>query len=610
MRRLNKADCKRLKALAEFMIAEASSSKSPRILSSNGFSRSSISILHQQMRCTNLAWALKFTGRVKTGDVIGIVGGSFSGLMLASTLAMCNDVIVYIFEKERRLMQRFLDKSHRFIAPNLNSRSLDNAFHPTLGRQFYNPPLFKWEGDAASTVAVEWRNEFKTHVAKLPVFCFLGREVTAQHIKATRRSVTIQFDPLENGMAVRPIKLHWLIDATGFGPESNRFKLDDYSYWESGHRLIYDYLKPKARVLVSGCGDSGMIEMMHYALRDFSHARVVDFWPSAPHLDINIDQSLERAAFDDVTQWQDDEDIEVLPLNSELRWFRGVCRRGAEGYFGGPNDLNCARLRIFSAIEMALLKSCFKKRARRRDWQSYFDLAPQASAEVQATVREKTAPILDEESSYAIRDVMNTINLTEIFDMDALHRLRRTNVEVVLNGVTPTPFTRQLSPFNVWLMHVMLSFPNVTYRQGLLTRVVKRRDGKFLARFKDGRQEIFDRVVTRYGPGSVSRLIHPKSPLEPAGYLLVPPRVKMMMNGDGGRYVDLAKQEVEQARRRLTRRRVSKAPEHQIEKTYFATALEVPRRLWTNPSRQHTQAALVQMMKDRVRPNFSQSKPW
>lgn len=608
MRRLRKADHKRLEALAERMIAEASSSKSPRILSSNGFSRSSISILHQQMRCTNLAWALKFTGRIKTGDVIGIVGGSFSGLMLASTLAMSNDVIVYIFEKEGRLMQRFLDKSHRFIAPNLNSRSLDAAFHPTLGGQFYDPPLFKWEGDAASTVAVDWRNEFKTLVAKLPVFCFLGREVTAQHITATQRSVTIQFDPLENGMAVRPIKLHWMIDATGFGPESNPFKLDDYSYWESGHRLIYDYLKPKARVLVSGCGDSGVIEVMHYALREFSHARVAEFWPSAPHLDINIDECLESAAFEDVTNWQDDEDIEVLSLISELRWFRGVCRRGAEGYFGGPNDLNCARRRLFFAIEAVLLKTCFKKRARRGDWQSYFDLAPQASAEVQAKVREKTALILDEESSYAIRDVMQAIDLREIFDMDALHKLRRTNIEVVLNGVTPTPFTRQLSPFNVWLMHVMLSFPDVTYRQGRLTKVVKRPDGKFLVRFKDGRQETFDRVVTRYGPGGASRLIQPRSTLEPAGYLLVPPRV--MMNGDVRRYVDLAKQEVEQARQRLTKRRVSRAPQHQIEKIYFAKAVEVPRRLWTNPSRHRTQAALVQMLKDHVRPNFSQSRPW
>ncbi len=237
MHRPRKSDRQRLVELAEGMIGEATSVGSPRVLSSNGFAHSSISILHQQVRCTNLAWALKFTGRIKPGHVIGIVGGSVSGLMLATVLAMSNDVIVYIFEKGRRLMQRFLDKSHRFIAPNLNSRSLSRAFHPTEGVRFYDPPIFEWEGDAASSVAIDWRNDFKGYADKLPIFCFFGRHVKPEHIKATSRSVRIESAPAGNDTEVPPIKLDWLIDATGFGPESNPFKLDDYSYWESGHRL-------------------------------------------------------------------------------------------------------------------------------------------------------------------------------------------------------------------------------------------------------------------------------------------------------------------------------------------------------------------------------------
>lgn len=611
MSRIKKADHERLAALAESMIAEATSSESPRVLSSNGFSRSSISILHQQLRCTNLAWALKFTGRVKTGDVIGIVGGSFSGLMLASALAMCNDVIVYIFEKERRLMQRFIDKSHRFIAPNLNSRSLQAAFHPTAGVRFYEPPLFDWEGDAASTVAVDWRNEFRGYAEKLPIFCFFERDVEPRHIKATSQSVTIQFDPLKDGTVVRPIKLDWLIDATGFGQECNPCKLDDYSYWETGHRLIYDYLGPKARVLVSGCGDSGTIEMMHYAIKDFSHARVDAFWPPAPHLDIVVDQRLDMAAFDDVTDWQDDWDLEELPLNSEIRWFRGVCRRGAEGYAGGPEDLDPARRRIFDAIEAGLAKSSFGKRVHKHDWQGYFDLLPEASAEDQAVVGAAVTPVLDEESSIAIRDTMQGIDLTKIFHMKALRAHARANVEVVLNGVTSTPFTRHLSPFNVWLMYVMMSFPNVSYRQGRLAAVNRMPDGKYKVCFQDGRQELFDRVVTRYGPGGSARLIRPKSVLDPAGYLLISPRI-MIREGDVGRYVDLAKLDVEEARQRVAKRKMSPEPEHHIEKKLFAAALEVPKKLWptSSGSDQYSQAALVRMLKDGVRPRFSQFARW
>jgi hypothetical protein len=337
------------------MIREARSADSERILSSNGFSFEHISILHQQQRCANLAWALKYTGRLNVGDVIGIVGGSFSGLMLASALAMCNDVIVYVFEKQARLMQRFLDKSHRYISPNLNSRVLHKAYHPKHGARIYDPPIFKWDGDAASTIAVNWRNEFLAHSEKLPIFCFLDQEVKSHHIQANGDLVALQFDPLEDGSARPQIELNWLIDATGFGEEANPHELVDHSYWESGHRLIYNYLKPKARVLISGCGDSGLIEMMHYALRDFEHDKIDAFWPSARLLDLVIDQSLEAASFYDVTDCEDDWDLEELPLDSEVRWFRGVCRCAAESYYGGPDHLDVARRQIFDAIEKPVL---------------------------------------------------------------------------------------------------------------------------------------------------------------------------------------------------------------------------------------------------------------
>lgn len=60
-----------------------------------GFAREHISILHRQRRCANLAWALAHTKRLRTGDVVAIIGGSFSGLKPASALAIADDVIVY-----------------------------------------------------------------------------------------------------------------------------------------------------------------------------------------------------------------------------------------------------------------------------------------------------------------------------------------------------------------------------------------------------------------------------------------------------------------------------------------------------------------------------------
>lgn len=93
-----------LAEIAELMLAEAQSAESDRIFSATGFAKENISIVHQQARCANLVWAIRHMKKIKRGDVVAIVGGSFSGLMLACLLAIACDVIVYVFEKETRLL--------------------------------------------------------------------------------------------------------------------------------------------------------------------------------------------------------------------------------------------------------------------------------------------------------------------------------------------------------------------------------------------------------------------------------------------------------------------------------------------------------------------------
>ena len=578
MSRLKKTDRARLTSLAEEMLAEARTGQSDRILCSNGFARSNISILHQQMRCANLVWALKFTNKLKPGDVVGVIGGSFSGLMLATALAMCNDVTVYIFEKERRLMQRFLDKSHRFIAPNLNSRSLQYAFHPTLGEPFYKPPIFDWEEGSTSGVASDWVNEFRRYAEKLPIFCFLGIEVEARHVRFRRNSLLIEFDELADGLRSASIPVNWLIDATGFGPEINPHGLTDFSYWNSGHRLIYDHLPPRSRVLVSGCGDSGLVELMHYALKDFSHDHIEVFWPPAPSLDITIDQNLERASFDDITSYPDG-DPDNRSLIAELNWFFGICRNGAEGYFLGPSHLDKRRSAVFNALERAFLKAARQrfKELRKGRWQAYLEILPEMSVEEQTAIRSAASPLIDELSSVAIKEAMAGIDLSKILRMKNLHGQARPNIEIVLNGVTPTPFTRQLSPFNVWLMHMMQSFPNVTYRQGNLETVVPLQDGKYKVRFADGGEDTFDRVVTRYGPsgGTQGPLFSRHAQGEPMGWLLCSP-VYVRQRGEMRRWIDLAKDVIAAGRVRLVTRRTSRVPDHHVDKDSFLFAVKAP----------------------------------
>jgi hypothetical protein len=157
------------------MVEEAQAAGSDRIFCATGFAGEHISIVHQQMRCANLAWALGYTKKINRGDTVAIIGGSFSGLVLAVSIAIAHGAIVYIFEKEKRLLQRFLDKGHRHLSPNLNSRYLGKRFDPEFSRPLFEPPIFQWKRGIASSVAHAWMHEFEEYQRKLPSSTSLTR---------------------------------------------------------------------------------------------------------------------------------------------------------------------------------------------------------------------------------------------------------------------------------------------------------------------------------------------------------------------------------------------------------------------------------------------------
>lgn len=213
---MNASDQRVLDEAASLMIGEAQAKENNRVFSATGFASSNISIVHQQLRCMNLAWALSHTKQVTPGNVVAIVGGSFSGLMLATALAIADDVIVYIFEKEHRLLHRFLDKSHRHLSPNLNSRYLGINADPRTSRPFFEPPIFKWHAAAASDVAFEWLEEFSQYQRKLPIFTVLNCKVTKRKIKRRADGLTIDLRS-KKLPHLHAIDVDLLIDATGFG---------------------------------------------------------------------------------------------------------------------------------------------------------------------------------------------------------------------------------------------------------------------------------------------------------------------------------------------------------------------------------------------------------
>lgn len=490
---------------ARLMIEEAMAAGNDRIFSATGFATENISILHQQRRCTNLAWALSHTNRVKSGDVVAIIGGSFSGLMLAAAMAIADDAIIYIFEKEQRLLNRFLDKSHRYLSPNLNSRYLGKKFDPKWSTPFFVPPIFQWSGGIASTVAAEWLAEFKGYQQMLPIFTFLGYEVSRRDIKCREDGLTINLRGRDTSH-FHPINVDLLIDATGFGEEANCHSLVDFSYWESGHRLIYDHLPKTCDVLVSGCGDSGLIEAMHYAIRDFRHELVANLWPNHANLEAYLDHGLEQAKLDDILKSVEVERYRGRVI-SEVCWWLDTWLRlehwKSHGWSlrreGGHS------LPIFHAIENVLsphLEVAFPRRnLRRLQWDDREAFALRLPLKVQLEVRKAVRLIADRWISSAMARLMRKVPVGRLLRVRKLHAMARPGVTVTINGRMPTPYTRDLSTYNVWLMRVLTSFPNVSYRAGEI-KVKRYGPNQFSVTFDEGSEQVFHRVVTRYGPSA------------------------------------------------------------------------------------------------------------
>nr|MEC9419494.1 hypothetical protein [Pseudomonadota bacterium] len=498
---MDRADRRHLNVLADEMLDEARAVGRTNIYSATGYSRQNISIVHQQVRCANLAWALRWRHKLRKGDVVAIVGGSFSGMMLACSIAIADDVIVYVIEKEKRLLHRFLDKSQRYLSPNLNSRDLRKSFSPDFASPIYRPAIFNWEAGSASDVASAWLQEFALHADKLPIFTIFGTEVTPDAVSEVDGKVNIQLG--SSGSDIRPLSVDVLIDATGFGSEAQTLPVTDHSYWEGGHRLIYDHLPPKCRVLVSGCGDSGIIEVMHYAFADFKHDMVENFWPTGSYLEDHLDRGLEK--INDVLRSAEVEryDFKVI---SELCWWldhwwflQNWSQDDLKTYQSSRSTKT-----IFSAIERQMgdqLSAAFPgKNADDISWEEREDLLLTLPLSKQLEVRRAVASVIDDAISCDIANHMKQVHLAKLLNTRKLRTMLRPGVEIVLNGLTPTPFTRNLSAYNVWLTKVVMSLPNVRYLRGRISNMECASDGKSTVNFENGKSEVFDRVVTRYGP--------------------------------------------------------------------------------------------------------------
>lgn len=495
--------------LAQNMLTEAAVREHPRIFEASGHASHNLGIPYQQYRCRSLVWALIRRRYVQHGSVIAVVGGGFSGMMLSVCLALQRRCIVHLFEQESELLERFRHSYFRFLHPNLNSRDLPVRYSPNMSAQIDEPEVFNWRDGTACEVAHFWLREFQTYADQLPIFVHTNHEVT--NFVPSNDESQIRLTINGNGDVDMERVFDLAILATGFGLESDVYETSDFSYWQSGEPLAYRQFRgqPQKKVLVSGCGDSGLIELLHHTFEGFDHKWTATLYPEGTGLESYLQPALEQSIHWEI--WFNQEvstyDYRVI---SELCWFVQQKQLRSTGHSlmsakSGIDVLLRSKLNdLFNRIESWLVNqgtNSINPALNMSADQILDEVYTNANMNEQIVLKEELAPLINDIASLEIKGIIDKVDLADSYDFDALRSMMSGQPQLYLNGLTPTPYTASLSPVNIIYMKLCNELKAFKYRQGLILSISQEENG-YRVLFSDKSEEHFDHVATRYGAAS------------------------------------------------------------------------------------------------------------
>jgi hypothetical protein len=230
----------------------------------------------QQTRAFNLIWGLFETGRLKPGDHVAVVGAGLAGLS-AAVAALNKDCQVDLFEQASQPCALQRGNDIRFIHPNIlrwpevGSENEQTAF-PYLNwtaatvRAVIRQVAVQWDALTADPGMTKLRQHLNYQVAAV--------EGGERPWLMANRLVTGQPAALVPGHLTRSYQA--IVLAVGFGQERHVLGVPALSYWENDnlHQEMTWWRGPRS-VLVSGCGDGGLIDALRLRVRNFDHAEFV-----------------------------------------------------------------------------------------------------------------------------------------------------------------------------------------------------------------------------------------------------------------------------------------------------------------------------------------------
>ncbi|WNG60337.1 hypothetical protein F0U59_40720 [Archangium gephyra] len=223
-----------------------------------GLHAARITFADQQKRAFNLVSALCASGRLRPKDTLGIVGAGIAGITAAAFAAQLGITATVLDQYSEPMMLQ--QGSNRWIHPNLydwpwlNWRSTSTRF-----------PCMNWIADTAGEIISRLRREWRQLVVTDAV-----RWHGATRIVSLLRHGEEWFAVDESGHKYGPWKS--VILAVGFGEEEDHLGLDHKPYWHDDD--LHQRARNGGKVLVSGCGDGGLIDAIRCLLLDFKHENI------------------------------------------------------------------------------------------------------------------------------------------------------------------------------------------------------------------------------------------------------------------------------------------------------------------------------------------------
>jgi len=253
-----------------------------------------ITFFSQQVRGFNLVHALTANDVLKNRTRFAVIGAGAAGLAVASGLSLLiPNAVVDVFEREEHPLHLQRDCGDRNLHPHIYEWPRSVARDERAGL-----PFLDWGQGPARAVAAEIVRQFGTlQVWQQNVSLHLLHDVTRIEPQGSAYRVHHQSPDGEASALYHAVFL-----TIGFGRERALDGAPWRSYWsDAGVPQGPRYADHVPRLLVTGGGDGGLIDLCAAVLRDFDHTQLIELvtnWPEIHRLTdelLEIDAQADRA---------------------------------------------------------------------------------------------------------------------------------------------------------------------------------------------------------------------------------------------------------------------------------------------------------------------------